>query len=169
MKKLKKIWLFLLGIVIIFWFSYQCMWSLSIRDHNKKTWSQKLQRSSDWKFDWETLTSADPIWSWSKYIGDKGTWIIHLPHASDYDTELWYLLALIKIGVNRILWILASVVLVYMLYCWFLVLSTGSDDKNATKWKKWIKNAAIAIAWIGLAWLIISVMIRFISVITTTN
>jgi len=50
-----------------------------------------------------------------------------------------------------------------------LVLTSWSDDKNAEKWKKWIKTAIIAIAWIGLAWLIVSAMIWFIHIITDTK
>ena len=97
---------------------------------------------------------------------DESMWIVHLDQVENYDTELWYALSLIQITVNWTLWILAIVVFVYMLYNWFLVLSAWSDDKNVSKWKKWISNAAIAIAWIGLAWLIISAMIRFIKNIT---
>ena len=94
---------------------------------------------------------------------DKSVWILHLPQPDTYETKLWYTLALIQIAVNWILGMLAVVSLVYILYCWFLVLSSWSEDKNASKWKSWIKNAAIAIAWIGLSWLIISAMIWFIN------
>ena len=55
-----------------------------------------------------------------------------------------------------------------MIYCGFLVFSSGSDDKNASKGKKWISTAAIALTGIGLSWLIISAMIRFIQRISTT-
>jgi len=100
---------------------------------------------------------------------EKSKWILHLPQADEYKTELWYALALVKIAVNRILWMLAFVALIYMLYCWYLILSSWSDEKSAEKWKKWIKTAAIAIAWIGLAWLIISAMIWFIKVLTESD
>ena len=123
-------------------------------------------RDSTAKMSWEVVSATDSIWSWSKVMWDESMWIVHLDQVENYDTELWYALSLIQITVNWTLWILAIVVFVYMLYNWFLVLSAWSDDKNVSKWKKWISNAAIAIAWIGLAWLIISAMIRFIKNIT---
>jgi len=167
MLKLKKIWLFLLGSILILGFNFQCTgWLCLDRDHCDGRWSQWDDRDSTAKMSWEVVSATDSIWSWSKVMWDESMWIVHLDQVENYDTELWYALSLIQITVNWTLWILAIVVFVYMLYNWFLVLSAWSDDKNVSKWKKWISNAAIAIAWIGLAWLIISAMIRFIKNIT---
>ena len=173
MQKLKKIWLFLLGIMVIFWFNLQFtqwLWDWYPRDHhNEHQWAQWTGRDSTPSVDEEEISETDPIWSWSYVIWKKSKWILHLPQASEYKTELWYALALIKIAVNWILWMLAFIAVIYTLYCWSLILSSWSDDKSAEKWKKWIKSAAIAIAWIGLAWLIISAMIRFIKVLSEAD
>lgn len=172
MLNLKKIWLFLLGIMVIFWFNFQYaqwLWDWYPRDHQNDAWAQWKDRFSTWKIDEEYISETDSIWSWIYVMWEKSKWILHLPQADEYKTELWYALALVKIAVNRILWMLAFVALVYMLYCWYLILSSWSDEKGAEKWKKWIKSAAIAIAWIGLAWLIISVMIWFIKVLTEAD
>ena len=130
----------------------------------------------DWKpkeipFTWEStpIISWNIIYKpeqWSKTFTDKLQWILHLPQKNGYETSLWYILSLIQIIINRLLWILSFIALVYMLYCWFLVFSAWSDDKNTAKGKKWISTAAIALAWIGLSWLIISAMIWFISIIS---
>lgn len=120
------------------------------------------------KVDDQELTDSDPIWQWIDTTSSKGLWILHLPKSSDYDTNLWYVLAIVQIAINWILWMLAFVALVYMLYCWFLVLSSWSDDKNVSKWKNWIKTTLIAIAWIGLAWLIISAMIWIINTVAVS-
>lgn len=109
------------------------------------------------------------IEQWSKTFTDRLQWILHLPQKNEYQTSLWYVLSLTQIVVNWLLWILSFVALVYMLYCGFLVFSSWSDDKNASKGKKWITTAAIALAWIGLSWLIISVMIWFISNISASK
>lgn len=170
MVKFKKLWMFLFGIVIAFWLNLQFTnWLCLERDHCNDGFSQEEYRPSTPIMSGDEISSTDPIWSGSKIMWDKGVWIIHLPSVTDYNTELWYFLALIKIAINWILGILASVALVYMLYCWFLVLSSWSDDKNVSKGKKWIRTAAVAIAWIWLAWLIISAMIWFIRVITKAN
>ena len=173
MIKFKNVWLFLLGIIITFGLNFQLTYWLPCleRDHcgGNDNFSQEQIRPSTPKMSGEAISDTDPIWSGSKVMWDKSVWIIHLPQVTDYNTELWYFLALIKIAVNRILGILAFIALIYMLYCWFLVLSSWSDDKNASNGKKWIKTAAVAIAWIWLAWLIISVMIWFIKVVSKAN
>ena len=106
------------------------------------------------------------IHDWTEGMSDKILWIISVPRPENYDTSLWYAMALIQISINWTLWILSFVALVYMLYCGFLVFSSGDDDKNASNGKKWIKTAAIALAGIGLSWLIVSVMIWLITNIT---
>jgi len=128
------------------------------------------------EFSWDSTPIVDTweiedgsIKQWSHYFSEKLWWILHLPQRDEYTSRLWYLMSLIQISINWILWILAFVVLIYMLYCGFLVLSSGSDDKNASKGKKWIANAAITLAWVGLSWLIISVMIWFINLITNAD
>ena len=167
MPKFKKIWLFLFLCIIAFWI--KCWYT---------EWLSSLgtSRNTNITQDWDSTPKIDnkdisdnAIWEWTTHIWDKSAWIIHLPQPEEYETKLKYTLALIKIIINRTLWILATVALVYMLYNWFLVLSSWSDDKNVSKWKKGISTAAIAIAWIGISRLIISAMIRFINVITKAN
>lgn len=167
MLKFKKIWLFLFICIIAFWI--KCGYT---------EWLASLgtPRNTNISQDWDSTPNIDnqeisdnAIWKWTTRIWNKSAWIIHLPQPEEYETKLNYTLALIKIIINRTLWILATVALVYMLYSWFLVLSSWSDDKNVSKWKKWISTAAIAIVWIGISWLIISAMIRFINVITKAN
>ncbi len=167
MLKFKKIWLFLLGIIMtvcpLVSFS-----ELSNNPDNNPLWSKHQERTSSPIVNEEVISQNDSIWQWSMTIGEKSNWILHfsLPEAADYDTKLGYVLTLIQIIINRTLGILTFVALVYMLYCWFLILSAWSDDKNASKGKGWIKTAAVALVWIGLSWLIISAMIWFINNIT---
>jgi len=108
-------------------------------------------------------TEMEDIQSGSEDIRGKLLWLIELPKIEDYSTSLWYVMSLIQVAINRVLWILSFISLIYMLYCGFLVFSSWSDDKNASKWKKWISTAAIALAWIGLSRLIVSAMIWLIS------
>lgn len=167
MLKIKKIWLFLFLCIIAFWIKcWYTEWLSSLGTSRNTNITQDLDSTP--KIDNKNI-SDNAIWEWTTHIWDKSAWIIHLPQPKEYETKLKYTLALIKIIINRTLWILATVALVYMLYSWFLVLSSWSDDKNVSKWKKGISTAAIAIAWIGISRLIISAMIRFINVITKAN
>ena len=162
MLNLKKIWLSLLGIIVVFWFNFQFVHWLPTRDSPKSSYWQGDERPTNPAIAETWIDDANPTKQWIKLMWDKTLWILHLPKANNYETELWYLLALIKIAVNWILWILAFVVLIYLLYCGFQVLSAWEDDKGVSAWIKWIKKAAITIAGIWLAWLIISAMIWFI-------
>lgn len=106
---------------------------------------------------------------WSNGLANILQWILQFPERTDYTTPLWYALRLVQVSINWILWILSTVALVYMLYCWFIIFSSWTDDKNVQKGKKWISTAAIALAWIWLSWLIVSVMIWFITIVTKVN
>lgn len=168
MLKLKKVWLFLFICIITFWIKLEYAEWLKLLQGNRNVNISVEEWASTPKIDNKEIDD-NAIWGWTTHMWNKSSWIIHLPQPEEYETKLKYTLALIKIIINWTLWILASVALVYMLYSWFLVLSAWSDDKNVSKWKKWISTAAIAIAWIGISWLIISAMIRFINVITKAN
>lgn len=162
MNYLKKIWLWLLGIVIICGINFS-----------------DAIRSGIWWKEREVYTDIDPtvdetvidgtISEWSKSFSERIKWIISVDQPEDYSSSLWYVMSLIQVTINWLLGILAFIALVYMLYCGFLIFSSGSEDKNAWKWKKWITTAAIALAWIWLSWLIISAIIWFINNIAWAN
>lgn len=162
MLKIKKIWLLLIGITAFLGINFQYARWLPIRDHNNSNRSQEQERPSDPTIDNTNISKDNPIRSWSKVMWDKSVWILHLPQPGEYETWLSYALALIQYAINRILAMLSLVTLIFIIYNWFLVLSSGADNKNATKWKKWLATAGIAIAWIAISWLIISIMLRLI-------
>ena len=74
---------------------------------------------------------------------------------------------LIQIIINYALWILAFIALVYLIYSGFLMLTATGNDKQYDKGKAWIKVAAIALIGIGLSWLIVSLILRFIVQLTS--
>jgi hypothetical protein len=127
-----------------------------------KTWPKtySLDRESTPKVDGETV---DDINKWPKTFTDKLTWILHFPSKNDYITSLGYVMAMIQVAINWLLGMLGFIALVYMIYCGFLVFSSWTDDKNASKGKKWIWTAAIALAGIGVSWLIISMILWLIN------
>ena len=165
MQFIKTIWITLIGIfgllVINFWY---CGLDTPWPKTDKFNWDSTPTINSQ-----EESQEIEGINQWSKTFSDKLEWILRLPQKSDYPTSLWYVTSLIQITINWLLWILASVVLVYMLYCGFLILSSWSDDKNVSKGKKWISSAAITIAGVGLSWFVISAMIWFINLISKGN
>lgn len=150
---IKQIWIIMFGIMSVFIINlWYCLRIWPVTEWFKWEASPQIEG--------EEITKIDEWW---KTFSDKLGWILQLPQKEDYPTSLWYVTTLIQVLINWLLWILSFVALVYMLYNGFLVFSSGSDDKNASKGKKWISTAAIALAWIWLSWLIISAMIRFIN------
>ena len=158
MKIFKKLWLLLAWLTVIFGINF----SLAI--NGARSLHPNGYNDDDTPIvNWTWVEDDSSISQWSSIFSNKLAGIIHVPQSNEYDTSLWYVLALIQIAINRLLWMLAFVALVYMLYNGFLVFTSGSDDKNASKGKKWISTAAIALAWIGLSWLIISAIIWLIN------
>jgi len=128
-----------------------------------KTWPMisNVARESTPQVDGQTNLDIN---RWSHRFGtEKLKWIIKLPIKDDYTTSLGYVMAMIQTAINWLLGMLAFIALTYMMYCGFLVFSSWTDDKNASKGKKWIWTAAIALAGIGVSWLIISMILWLIN------
>ena len=161
MRFVKKIWILVFTIVTFFSF-FNVGYCMKVPKEFERT---SFSWSSTPAVDYEVLSGR--IDEGAHKFTDHLEWVLIPYEETEYEDKLWYITSLIQIAINWLLWILAFVALVYMLYCGFLVFSSGADDKNATKGKKWISTAAIALAWIGLSWLIISAMIRFINLISS--
>lgn len=73
------------------------------------------------------------------------------------------LLDTIKNAINWCLGILATVVLCFCMYWWFLMLTSGADSKWYDNGKKILKNALIWLAIILLSWMIVSVVFWFVA------
>lgn len=71
----------------------------------------------------------------------------------------------IKNIINYALWMLALVALVYLIYHGFLIITAAGDETQYKKWLSWVKYAAIAMAGIGVSWLVVSFIFRLIALI----
>jgi hypothetical protein len=79
------------------------------------------------------------------------------------------LLDTVKNTINRILWFLATIALCICIYWGFKMLLSGWDSKWFDAWKTVLKNAAIWLAIILLAWMIVSVVFRFVGTLSWWN
>lgn len=75
----------------------------------------------------------------------------------------------VQTAINRVLGILATITLVFVLYAWFLMMTSWGDSKKYDSWLNIIKNAAIWLAIIGVSWLIVSAIFWFINGTVTPN
>jgi hypothetical protein len=74
---------------------------------------------------------------------------------------------IIKNVINYALWLLSLISLVYLIYHGFLMITAAGDDTQYKKWLKWLKFAAIALAWIWLSWIVISFIFYIIQWLRT--
>jgi L-cystine uptake protein TcyP (sodium:dicarboxylate symporter family) len=79
------------------------------------------------------------------------------------------LLRTIQTAINWVLWILATITLMLVLYAGFQMMTSGGDSKKYDAWLSIIKNAAIWLAIIAVSWLIVSAVFRFINGSVTLN
>lgn len=120
---------------------------------------------------WGTIW--DPIRQWAYQIVKSDDWNYTLEWIVDNDNEITQhstalnrTLGIIKNIINRALWLLGIVALIYLLVHWFIVLTAAWDESKYKKWIKWIKNAGIAIWWIWLSRFIVSFIFWIITNIT---
>ena len=83
-----------------------------------------------------------------------------------HKTALDATMALIQIVINYALAILAFIALVYLIYHGFLMVTASGDDKQFDKGKAGIKTASVALIGIGLSWLVVSLILWFITQLT---
>lgn len=74
----------------------------------------------------------------------------------------------IKWFINRILWILWLIALLIVLRWGFQMLTAAGNEERYNKWWTILKQAAIWLVVIWLAWFIVSLIFRVIN-LTTTN
>lgn len=152
MKLFKKIWLLILGIVIF--------WTLNFSFALRNPFVKPLPQ-----YKYTVTASGDQVVAdGSRTLAQKIVGIISTPEPiTDHETALNRTIHLIQITINRLLWILATVALIYMLYSGFQIFTSGDSDSGAKKWRQGLKNSAVALAGIGLSWLIVSAILRFIN------
>jgi len=99
-------------------------------------------------------------------------WDCHVEEINTVHTERHpdaTLLDVIRNAINRCLGILATVVLCFCIYWWFQMLTSWADSKWYDNWWKILKNALIWLAIILLAWMIVSVVFRFVWAMSSWN
>lgn len=101
---------------------------------------------------------------WGKcYVKD-----IKTIRTDDEEVNSW-LLDTVKNAINWILWILATVALCICMYWGFKMLTSGADGKWYKDGRTILKNAAIWLAIILLAWMIVSLVFRFVGTLSNWN
>ena len=112
----------------------------------------------------KALNSSDldnPIRQWSRFAIESPDWssLINVINASEimwFDQAQNQTLQLIHNIINVLLSFTALIVLIYLIYEWYLIVTAGTNEDQYKEALGKLKNAAIAIAWIAVSWFIVS-------------
>jgi hypothetical protein len=88
------------------------------------------------------------------------------------NTENWTadgLVNVIKWAVNRMLWILGLIALIVVLYGGFLMVTASGNEDQYNKWFIVLKQAAVWLILIGVAWFIVSMIFWLVNLFTTSS
>lgn len=85
---------------------------------------------------------------------------------TSHSTALTNTLSIIKNIINYALGLISLVALIYLIYHGFLMVTAVGDDAQYKKGMKGLRYAAVALAWVGLSWFIISFIFRIIQNVT---
>jgi hypothetical protein len=72
----------------------------------------------------------------------------------------------IKLAINRVLWLLALIALIVLIYTGVMMLINARDSKKVEEWYGVVRNVAIALVFIWVSWLIVSFIFWAIGVFT---
>ena len=98
------------------------------------------------KADWGETEDVKLIWTWT----------------SKEDSFI----TVVKWAVNWVLGILALIALLYLMWGWFQMVTSGGDDDKYGAWFTILKHGATGLILIGVAWFIISIIFWLVNVTT---
>ena len=103
----------------------------------------------------------NPIRQWSRLIvespdGESMINVINVSEILGFEQAQNQTLWLLQNIINVLLSFTALVVLVYLIYEWYMIVTAGTDEWQYKKALAKLKNAAIAIAGIAVSWFIVS-------------
>lgn len=120
------------------------------------------------------------VWAWSlamvnaqqnSFWQQNDDWHTDIDVISDGSQWTWTssLITTIKTFVNRVLWILSLIALIITLRGWFQMLTAAGDETKYKKWFTVLKQAALWLVVVWLAWLFVSLIFYLINKNSTTT
>ncbi len=97
-------------------------------------------------------------------INEQNVSDVKVPWSGENQQE--NILDVVKKVINYILGLLALITLILLIWWWLQMLFAAESDDGYKKWFTILKNAAIALAFIALSWLIVSFIFYFLDVVT---
>ncbi len=119
---------------------------------------------------WSNVSADLTDCSWfGANFEDCWVWDIGVIWTNEADDTEDRLIDTIKNFINRILGMLALIVLLLLLRGWFQMVTAAGDDGKYKNWFKILKQAAFGLAFIWLSWLMVSLIFWIIDLATTDS
>lgn len=113
-----------------------------------------------------SIVQWNPIRAGASAIADGVGWI-KTGNINNFADASGGLLSSIKNTIDRFVWFVALIALIYLIVLWIQVLFTPKDDEIKKLWTR-ISTAARAIWWIWLSWIIVSFIFYIIKIFTNS-
>lgn len=122
---------------------------------------------------WVATVQANGLQGWGRFVDNPST---NSPGGTSSDTvnvgdtatgQQERLLDVVKRFINYVLGLLAFIALVILLYGWFTMITAAGSDDGYKKWFTILKNAALWLAFIAVAWLVVSLIFFVLGLVTT--
>ena len=102
-------------------------------------------------------------WTW------RWIWVVWVWTNDEWGNDEPKALTIIRTTINRILWLLGVIALVFCLRWGFQMLTAAWDDSKVKSWIKVLKNAAIWLVVIWLSWIIVRFVFRIITTMSDNS
>ena len=121
---------------------------------NNEEWSEGYKAGKGW-FRWQRTESNPDVPDAENFEGNV---------AGEDGSNTF--METIRIAVNWLLWLLAFIALLFLLYGGFKVLTAGTDEAALGEAWKIVKNAGLGILMIAISWIIVTFIFYIAGILT---
>ena len=100
----------------------------------------------------------DPLRQWATSIWSQTEWIINQQPITDFGSAMDQTLLLVQNALNYLLWFLATIALIYLIYHGVPILLSPTDASKVDEAKKAVTRAIYALGGIAFSWLFVSIV-----------
>lgn len=107
----------------------------------------------------------DPLADWTLSSAKGLTWIAKISDLSDDWKRGWFM-DYVAIWVNYILALLWMIVIIFIVKDWIVMITSAWDENKKNEAWKNVRNYIFAIIFIGVAYLIVNLIFKFVNINT---
>jgi len=111
-----------------------------------------------------TVDAWSPLKPNNPFIDDSDSW------SAEQVNVIWSssgqkdaVVNVVRWYINRVLWVMGLIALLFLIYWWFLMVTSAWEEDKYTKWFTILKHAAVWLILIGTAWFVISIVFWLIN------